>query len=184
MDNKKKSIGAIALILIGLFIAIAMFVLFLNQKKEIDNLNTNLEVLNAQFIVKNSEYESLYQDCLNKTLELEGIDQAAIAAAAKKAKNGQFHLGISYPSLTKAEGRNLLSLLKNEGYNIWYDNEKTADLGNMYYYKNGAEKAYELQDLIYGMFTDRNRFKLNIKSGGSGSGIPAGIRDNTILIKI
>lgn len=174
MNNKTKSIGAIGLILGGLILAIVMFVIFLNKEKEISKLND-------QLIVKSAEYESLYQDCLKKTEQLEGIDQAEIAAAAKKAENGQFHLGISWPTLTQKEGGDLLVLLKNEGFNIYYENEKTADLGNMYYYNNGVTKAEELKELIYSKFP---RIRLNVKAGGSGSSIPSGIRDNTIIIKI
>ena len=177
MNNKTKSIGAIGLIIIGLILAIVMFVIFLKQKEEIANLNTN-------YLAKSSEYEKLYQDCLEMTKQLEGINQADIAAASKKAENGQFHLGISHPRLTNAEGIELLTLLTNEGFNIWYANEETGDLGNMYYYKNGKNKADEIKEMIYDKFTDRSKFNLNINSGGSGSSIPSGIRDNTILIKI
>ena len=184
MNNKTKSLGAIGLIIGGLLLAIVMFVLFLNQQKEIIRLNDESEELNQQLAAKSIEFEELYVDCLEKTKELEGISQEEVAAAAKKAENGRFHLGISFPTLTNAEGLDLVSQLKTQGYNIWYVNEKKSDLGKMYYYKNGEKKAAELQAFIYSLFSDRSRFKLEKKSGGTGGGIPASIRDNAIIIKI
>lgn len=184
MNQKTQTLGAIGLILVGLVLAIGVFVYFLKQKNEISELRDQAESLNVQLEAKKIEFEELYTDCLEKTRQLEGIDQAEIAAAAKKAENGRFHLGISAPTLTNAEGLELLSVLKNEGFNIWYANEKTGDLGAMYYYQNGESKAAEIKDIIYGLFNDRSRFNLDVKSGGSGSGIPASIRNNTIIIKI
>ena len=184
MNEKSKSLGAIGLILVGLVLSISMFVLFLNQKQKIQTIKENAELLNIELDKKNLEYETLYLECLEKTKQLEGINQAEIEEAARVARNGRFHLGISAPSLTRAEGLDLLAQLKNEGYTIWYANEKQGDLGKMYYYENGEEKAEVLKTFIHDMFPDRSRFDLVVNTGGEGSGIPPEIRSNTIIIKI
>lgn len=184
MNEKTQSLTAIGLIIAGLILAISMFVLFLKQKGQIEEMKENAELLNVELDKKNLEYETLYLECLEKTKQLEGINQAEIEEAARVARNGRFHLGISAPTLTNAEGLELLSKLKTEGYTIWYANQKPDDLGKMYYYNNGEQKAEELKELIHGMFPNRNRFDLSVSSGGVGSGIPSEIRANTIIIKI
>ena len=176
MQEKTKSISAIALILGGLALMIGMFVIFLNQKNEITALNGQLEA-------KKLEYANLYEECLENSKKLDNIDKAAVDAQYRKAENGKFHLGISSPSLTNAENLEFITHLKQEGYNIWYMNENTGDLGNIYHYKNGVEMAKNLQSYIFEKFPNRSK-KLDIQQGGNGGGIPASIRDYTILIKL
>jgi len=177
MNDKTKSISAIFLILGGLALAIGMFVIFLKQDRKIHSLNDQINE-------KNVEYANLLKECINDKNKLMEIDSAAAATELKKIRNGEFYLGVSSPSLKNAENLELITALKQEGYNIWYANENTGDLGNIYYYKEGAAMAADLQKLIYDMFPDRNRFKLKIQAGGSGEGIPSTIRDHAILIKL
>lgn len=177
MNDKTKSISAIFLILGGLALAIGMFVVFLKQDRKIHSLNDQINE-------KNVEYAKLLKDCINDKNKLMEIDSLSAANELKKIKNGEFYLGISSPSLKNAENLELITALKQEGYNIWYANENTGDLGNIYYYKEGATMAVDVQKLIYDMFPDRSRFKLEIQAGGGGDGIPSTIRDHTILIKL
>ncbi|MFT4568211.1 MAG: hypothetical protein ACI9FN_003180 [Saprospiraceae bacterium] len=121
----------------------------MNQKKEIEDKEEVIEALLKSEKENSEKYTDLYTKCLETKKRLEVIDSVKFEKEIRIAEKGKYRLGISYPSLTNAEALELSTLLKNEGFRIWYANEKTDDLGNMYYYKNWQDKAKEHQGLIY-----------------------------------